>query len=881
MGPLSMWRRLLRCWLALGLLSISSVPVQPQQAKVPVRIIVMETQDKAEHVLAELKGGADFAAVAKAESADPTAAEGGSLGMLTPDGLRTELRSAMQQLAPGQFSGIVPIPSGYAILKIDSSGEPAEKDTAPAAEDSPGDSFDKGPIGMDGVSLPLSGQGIVRLPPDTSGLVDVEAAFQTVAKPEGWNSNMATVCRIHDGPLVPLLEDTVQKLLDSPQAASLSPMESMQYHYALAVLASYKGNMDTAIHEWQKCYSLDQAQLPDAVAITEEVLGSAYLHRSEMKNDLYTDPGDRCIFPPRNPSQHFADESDSKTAIEYFLKYLKRKPDDLEVEWQLNLAYMTLGEYPMGVPAQYRITAPAEFDPAESIGRFEDVAKPAGLALKQIAGGMLVEDLENNGLLDMITSGYDSCDHLHYFHNNGDGTFADWSDRSGLSKIPAGENFLQADFNNDGCMDVLVLRGGWQNPFPLSLLKNNCDGTFTDVAAQAGLGNELFATQTAVWADIDNDGWVDLFVANEKGPSQLYRNKGDGTFENISISAGIDRSAFSKAVVSADYDGDGYPDFFVSNMRGKNFLYHNNGNNTFTEVADKAGVAHSWADFTAWFFDYDNDGWPDLFITSDSSSIDETMRTYLHLPHNARPLRLYKNMRNGTFLDVTTKVGLDKVYMPMGSNFGDVDNDGFLDIYLGTGSAEYASLVPNVLLRNKAGEKFVDITASSGTGELHKTHAISFADLENRGHQDIVVEMGGAVPSDAHPIRVFRNPGNANHWINVRLRGVKTNRAAIDAKVKVVVETQNHSEQAFYRQVNSGGSWGASPLAQEIGLGKAARIKTVEIYWPASKTTQVFKNVPMDEFIDIEESNPQYSKRTLATYRLGSKKRPPTLRASQ
>ncbi len=167
--------------------------------------------------------------------------------------------------------------------------------------------------------------------------------------------------------------------------------------------------------------------------------------------------------------------TDSKLAVEYFLKHLKSKPDDLEVKWQLNLAYMTLGEYPSGVPPEYRITAPAEFDPAESIGRFEDVAPAAGLALKQIAGGMLVEDLENNGLLDVLTSGYDSCDHLHYFHNNGDGTFADWSDRSGLSKIPAGENLFQADVNNDGCIDVLVLRGGWQSPFPLSLL-NNCDG---------------------------------------------------------------------------------------------------------------------------------------------------------------------------------------------------------------------------------------------------------------------------------------------------------------------------------------------------------------------------------------------------------------------
>jgi tetratricopeptide (TPR) repeat protein len=877
-----MWRNTVRCWLALGLLSISCVAVQPQVARVPVRIIVTETQEKAEHVLGELKAGADFAAVAKAESTDPTAAEGGSLGMVAPDGLRTELRSAMQGLDPGQFSGVVQIPTGYAILKIDKPDQRPDQNAAPPSGDaSPGGSVDKGPIGMDAVSLPLGGQDIVRLPPDTSGLMDVEAAFQTVAKPDGWNSNMASVCHIHDGPLIPILTDTVHKLLQSPEAANLNPMEQMQYHYALAVFASYKGDMDQAIAEWQKCYSIDQADVPAGVESMEEVLGSAYLHRSEMKNGLYTDPGDRCIFPPKNPRESFANPADSKVAIEYFLKYLKRKPDDLEVKWQLNLAYMTLGQYPSGVPAQYRITAPAEFDPAESIGRFEDVAKAAGLALPQIAGGMLVEDLENNGLLDVITSGYDACDHVHYFHNNGDGTFADWTERSGLSKIPAGASFIQADFNNDGCIDVLVQRGGWQNPFPLSLLKNNCDGTFTDVTVAAGLGNELFATQTAVWADIDNDGWVDLFVGNEKGPSQLYRNKGDGTFENISSSAGIDRSAFTKAVVSADYDGDGYPDFFVSNMRGKNFLYHNNGNNTFTEVAAKAGVADSWADFAAWFFDYDNDGWPDLFITSDYSSIDETMRTYMKLPHNAKPLRLYKNMHDGTFQDVTTKVGLDKVYMPMGANFGDVDNDGFLDIYLGTGSAEYASLVPNVLLRNKAGQTFVDISASSGTGELHKTHGISFADLENRGHQDIVVEMGGAVPSDAHPIRVFRNPGNTNHWINVKLRGVKTNRSALDAKVKVVVENRNHTEQAFYRQVGSGGSWGASPLAQEIGLGNAKRIKTIEIYWPASKTTQILKNVPMDEFIEVEESKPQYSKRELPAYRLGVKKMPPNLRASQ
>ena len=141
------------------------VAVQPQVDRVPVRIIVLETQEKAEHVLGELKAGADFAAVAKAESTDPTAAEGGSLGMVTPEGLRTELRGAMQGLEPGQFSGIVRMPSGYAILKIDKPADQAAPGTASSADAAPSDPAEKGPIGMDAVSLPLSGEDVVRLPP--------------------------------------------------------------------------------------------------------------------------------------------------------------------------------------------------------------------------------------------------------------------------------------------------------------------------------------------------------------------------------------------------------------------------------------------------------------------------------------------------------------------------------------------------------------------------------------------------------------------------------------------------------------------------------------------------------------------------------------------
>src|SRR5713226_558701 len=174
-----------------------------------------------------------------------------------------------------------------------------------------------------------------------------------------------------------------------------------------------------------------------------------------------------------------------------------------------------------------------------------------------------------------------------------------------------------------------------------------------------------------------------------------------------SHAAGVDRIAVTKGVAAADYDNDGYPDLYVSNLTGNNFLYHNNHDRTFSEVAQQAGVQQPLTSFAAWFFDYDNDGWPDLFVTSYYMSVEETVRTYLGLPHNAETLKLYRNLVNGKFQDVTAQVGLDRVYAPMGSNFGDVDNDGFLDIYLGTGLPTYAALVPNVLLRNHDGKYFV------------------------------------------------------------------------------------------------------------------------------------------------------------------------------
>jgi len=193
--------------------------------------------------------------------------------------------------------------------------------------------------------------------------------------------------------------------------------------------------------------------------------------------------------------------------------------------------------------------------------------------------------------------------------------------------------------------------------------------------------------------------------------------------------------------------------------------------------------------------------------------------------------------------------------MVMGANFGDIDNDGFLDMYLGTGNPSYASLVPSLLLRNKQGRSFVDVTASSGTGELHKGHGVAFADVDRDGDEDIVFEVGGATPGDAHALRLFENPGHGGDWMTLDLVGVKTNRAAIGARITVTVEGEG-GRLVVHRSVGSGGSFGASPLQQHIGLGAGARRVDVDVWWPTSNTRQRFANVEKNRSFEITEFAP-------------------------
>ncbi len=363
---------------------------------------------------------------------------------------------------------------------------------------------------------------------------------------------------------------------------------------------------------------------------------------------------------------------------------------------------------------------------------------------------------------------------------------------------------------------------------------------------------------SACWADYDNDGWLDLFIAGEQSRNLLFRNKGDGTFAEVAVKAGVaGRGRGGKGASWGDFDGDGYPDLLVTYLDAPPELYRNKKDGTFTEMAAALGVLRpSVGGFSCWFFDYDNDGWPDIYANGYDRTLDDLVRSLLNEPTGREVGRLYRNVQGRRFEDVTRAAGLERLMAPMGSNFGDFDNDGYLDFYLGTGEPGLSTLIPNRMFRNMGGTRFADITTAAGTGHLQKGHGVAIGDWDGDGSVDLFMEVGGVTPGDRFRNVLFQNPGQGNHWLTVKLRGVKTNRAAIGARIKAVLASPN--EQTVYRHVTSGSSFGANPLEQTLGLGKAERVAVLEVSWPTSGTTQVFRDVAVDQAIEIREFAQDY-----------------------
>lgn len=654
----------------------------------------------------------------------------------------------------------------------------------------------------------------------------------------------------------------------------LAPPQQLEVRFQLATELLQANRLEDALVEIQRVRDVAKsAEIPiieanDINLHIREAL--CYMRRGELANCLSNHNADSCLLPLRGGGL-YRWQDDSRKAQSLLATFLERHPDNLTGRWLYNIAGMTLGEYPDKIPVQWQIP-PRVFQSDADIGRFTDVGPNVGLDVTELSGGSLTDDFDGDGRLDVITSSIGLSDQMRFFHNLGNGRFEDRTEQAGLIGLTGGLNMTHADFDNDGDLDILVLRGGWMaegGRFPNSLLRND-GGHFEDVTKQARLLS-FHPTQTAAWFDYNGDGWLDLFIGNESAPDapphpcELYRNNRNGTFTEVSRINRLNLVAFVKGCTVIDFNNDGRPDLFVSVQGGKSVLFRNDGPIQgsatekarwgFTDVAEAAGVTLQNYTFPCWSFDYDNDGFEDLFVAGYRiQNVGEIVADMLGLPSPGERAKLYRNRGNGTFEDVSAAVGLNRVLHTMGSNFGDLDNDGWLDFYLGTGDPNFATLIPNKMFRNDGGKRFQDITTSGGFGTLQKGHAVSFADLDNDGDQDVYEDLGGAYFGDQYPNALFENPGHGNHWVKLKLEGSEANRAGIGARLKIVCATPE-GERTLHRTCNAGGSFGDNPLRLEIGLGKATRILRVEIKWPGSGSFQTMQLPKLDTAYLLREGN--------------------------
>ena len=495
---------------------------------------------------------------------------------------------------------------------------------------------------------------------------------------------------------IPRYEDLLGRDNLTPEQRVAALGELARHHLRL-------GEVDAAITRIEAAATLAQSAKirPSLIVQVLRLQGLVYLRQAEVENCVRRHNRECCIFPLAGGGVHTVREPAAKARAS-FEAALELEPGNIPVVWLLNIVAMAQGEYPDSVPQRHRLP-PEAFRSGVEIGRFLDVAPELGVDTLNLCGGVIAEDFDGDGLIDIVTSTFDPSGPMTFYHNLGDGRFEDRSSASRLDDQLGGLNCIGADYDNDGDMDILVLRGAWlldDGRIRNSLLRNNGDGTFTDVTHAAGLATPARPTQAAAWGDFDNDGDLDLYIANEARtrtdpapyPSQLFRNNGDGTFTDIASEAGVTNDLFGKGVTAGDYDND--------------------------------------------------------------------------------------------------------------------------------------------------------------------------------GDQDIYHQLGGFYPGDRFQNVLFLNPGHGNRFLTIRLVGTTTNRMAVGARIRLVVETPGGTRE-IHRAVGAVSSFGGSPLRQEIGLGAAESIRLLEIVWPTSGARQTFPDVPLDSTIRVIEGTDDYEVLSVPRFDLG------------
>ncbi len=656
------------------------------------------------------------------------------------------------------------------------------------------------------------------------------------------------------------------------------------------------------------------ASAADRPTVAEWNLALAHLQRAEDLNcvhhvdttataeDRATDQGqvhrvrrsaDSCILPLTSSAVHARPEH-ARAAGDLFLDMLREGrptgPWRQRARWLLNVARRLTGDFPEGVPANLRISEDVFASAPVPGGRWRNLGPELGVDALDLAGGAIVDDFDSDGILDLITSTWDPCGPLRAFRGDGRGGFEDVAEAWGLSGQLGGLNLLHADYNDDGRLDLLVLRGAWlleEGRIRNSLLRNELSGDirrFVDVTEDAGLAEPAYPTQAAAWGDYDGDGDLDLYVGNEANeafeyPSQLFRNLGDGTFEDVATTAGVGNLRYAKGAAWGDADNDGDLDLYVSNF-GANRLYLNDGG-VFLDVAVRTGVTEPEREsFATWFFDYDNDGDLDLYVGDYRDQATEVVASFMGAdPGVGQPL-LYRNDCGPDpgcggrlrMTEVSRELGIRRPALPMGANYGDLDNDGWLDFYLGTGEPDLASLMPNVMYRYN-GRRFEEVTFAGGFGHLQKGHGVAFGDLDRDGDMDLLHQLGGFYPTDTFGNALFENPGSGNAWVTLRFAGAGpagsgANRFGVGSRVALSVEGPS-GKRTIHRLVGSGGSFGGNSMQLEAGLGDAIRIAEIHVQWAGSGSEQRFISVAPRAVYRVVEGATELEPVAASPFKLG------------
>ncbi len=695
-----------------------------------------------------------------------------------------------------------------------------------------------------------------------TNLVDWVYYFHTYVAKMRWNPERGQKDLTH----------AAEVLLESDANPDLLEAGKMYWHL---------GDFGAAVTNIE-AYHRDQPESEDSIFW----LALSYMRLAESKNclDRLLDKSDilpnqvMCTLPL---DAHHRKQVYSRQAAKTFEKLLEKyNQEDRIYQWLLNYSYMTVNGFPNEVPQRYQLSGnfvdhfygeiKDKMEKKYSYLQLRDKAKEFGIDKLSTSPGLAVEDFNRDGFLDVITGGTFTT--VSYFENDGGKGFIDKSDESGLSKIRGTHIMSAADYNNDGWMDLFVSRPFGSRLGDFVLLRNNQDGTFSDVTVTSGLlkkdkeRHKRILTWISLWGDIDNDGDLDLFVGtwgfyngvdvssystpfSGNMESTLYRNDG-GIFVDVTQAYGLDKIIRGRNIFGGafgDFDGDGYIDMALTpQWMPSAILLKNEGGQRFVET--ELLESKTWG-FMASFLDFNQDGLLDLYVGGSGSAYGVTEQTVFGESFDSfnNETTLWIQKADGTWEDRSDFFSGNMPMATMGTNYGDLNNDGAYDFYLGTGSPEGWLVLPNLMFMGQRDNGKVvgymdNISMLNGLGTIQKGHGIVFFDFDEDGDQDLYSSLGGMWPGDAWPDQFFVNESYLdNSWLKIRLRGRESNRFGVGARIKVVSHNQAGRATSHYYYMTNKTVFGSAPYLAHMGLADAIAVDRIEVTWPGKLSPKIYE----------------------------------------